>query len=82
MMVNVRKNETVHLKCKFCSTVCRGQQEFFNHVIVSHAKTLKQKLNKAAAAAASSGAGLTGAAQSPSANSEHHIVTSSGRHSL
>ena len=52
--------ENISLKCKFCMQVFKGQSEFFQHVIVAHAKMLKQKLNKAGVAATSNASSSIG----------------------
>ena len=47
-LVRFNKNsENLSLKCKFCLQIFKGQSEFFQHVIMKHPKTLKQRLNKA-----------------------------------
>lgn len=58
-------SENLSLKCKFCLQIFKGQSEFFQHVIVSHPKMLKKKLNRDTAASHNSATTSTNGSLKP-----------------
>lgn len=45
-LVKGKSSENISLKCRFCMQIFKGQSEFFQHVITSHPKMVKQRLNR------------------------------------
>lgn len=69
------------LKCKFCRAVFKVQQQFFQHVILDHAKMLKQKLDKAAANGTTSSGSPSGSGNGESGKAAT-TACSTGRNSF